>query len=90
MSLLLVGSLSISKGCCTLYNYVIAAKQETITLFPTTNEVLQWDLKSEFFDGPDLTYKLSDSNVKQFKIVNPIELTGADTTHKYCNKFSDI
>jgi hypothetical protein len=85
LSLLLLGSAAISKGCCTLFHYSIAAKQERISIFPTTNEVLRWDLKSEFFDGPDLTYKLSDPNIKQFKVINPIELTGTDTTHKYRN-----
>ncbi|CAK68643.1 unnamed protein product (macronuclear) [Paramecium tetraurelia] len=65
-----------------IITYMLASKLDKISIFPTTNEILTWQIKSEFFDGADLTYTLSDSQQKEFQIIHPFEQTGRDSSHK--------
>ncbi|CAD8121096.1 unnamed protein product [Paramecium sonneborni] len=74
LSIWIVNNSIIKNGCTT--------KQNKISIYPTTNEILTWQIKQEFFDGADLTYALNDTQQKEFQIIHPIEQTKRDSSHK--------
>ncbi|CAK61408.1 unnamed protein product (macronuclear) [Paramecium tetraurelia] len=56
-------------------------KVDSLTVYATKDEKLNWNLMDEFFNGAGLTFSLSDIQQNQFKIVEPVENTGGSALY---------
>ncbi|CAD8198558.1 unnamed protein product [Paramecium pentaurelia] len=56
-------------------------KIDSLTVYATKDEQLNWNLIDELFNGVGLTFSLSDTQQNQFRIVDPVENTGGSALY---------